>query len=537
MTHEVVAGPVHLAEASPDRHTDPPDGPARRRHRRRPPLGGTTFVLTQAVLVVWWAARYPGLFSPDSLDHVWQATTGNWNSHHPVAYTGLVWLSIQLTGGVGALTLAQACALAAGLTYAVTGLRRIGGPAWCWGAAAVAVVLLPPVGSFVLCVWTDVPYVICHVFLLGTLARLVAWRRAGGHPAFPRALLAAVVAALTLICLFRQNGFLVAAVVAAVVALLVRRTALRILLAGMVATTVALLANWALLPAVGVRDSDPIVAVETFLADLAVGYAADPQDFPAEETALLATVAPLAHWRSSANCYTVDPTVHHADFDRRAAAARRADLLAAWWRLARRAPMTVLKARWCRASIAWRPTPAGVLSRTPTAWALPIYLDHDPRFADDRVRAVAFSQPVSERAGSLADALTRRVSGPEWLLWRGATWAYLAYLVVGLLAWRRRERALLVLAALSLGNQLSVLAVNNAQAARYMAAPLVLGVLLLPLLAAGPPRPRSVLTAPPPDGAEPPPLQVSDVTISGADDDAGASEEWFWAPDRFGPGR
>ena len=522
MAHEVVAGPVRPAEAPgnragvPDSHTDPADHPGRRHRRPGPPFGVTTFVLTQGVLFFWWAARRPGLFSPDSLDHVWQATTGHWNSHHPLAYTGLVWLSIRLTGGVGALTLAQACTLAVGVTYAATGLRRLGGPAWAWAAAAVAVVSLPPVGAFVVCVWKDVPYVICHVFLLGTLARLVRWRRAGAHPPFPGVLLAAVLVELTLLCLLRQNGFLVAAVVTGVVALVVRGTAPRVLSVGVVAVTVGLLTNWVLPPAAGVRDDDVIVAYETVFADLAVGYAADPQGFPAEDAALLAAVAPLAHWRTSANCYTVDPTVHHADFDRRAAAARRGDLLAAWWRLVRRAPATVLAARWCRASIAWRPTAAGVLSRTPTAWALPIYLDRDPRFRDDRVRAVAVSEPLGEPVARLAETLTRRAGEPEWLFWRGATWAYLAYLVVGLVAWRRRERALLVLAGLSLGNQLSVLVVNNAQAARYMAAPLVLGVLLLPLVAAGPPRARSARVAPSPDRAGTPPLSVSDITISPA---------------------
>ncbi|MEE6257504.1 hypothetical protein [Plantactinospora sonchi] len=540
MAHEVVAGPVRPSNGPTGSETraERRRGP-RRRQLPRMPFGVGTYLLVQAVLLFWWAARYPGLFSPDSLDHVWQATTGNWNTHHPVAYTGLVWLSVQLTGGVGALTLAQGFGLAAGLTYAVTGLRRIGGPAWGWATAAVAVVLLPPVGTFVVCVWKDVPFVICHVFLLGTLARLVDRRRTTGGTAPPRGLLGALLVELTLVCLFRQNGFLVAVIVTGLVAVLVRGTALRVLLAGVLAATIALLANWALLPALGVRDSGSIVAYESFLADLAVGYDAGPQDFPAADTALMATVAPLTHWRNSANCYTVDPTVYSPDFDRQAATTRRTELLAAWWRLVRRAPGTVLEARLCRASVAWRPTPAGMLTGNPTAWALPIYLERDPRFHAAEVRTVAFSQPVSERAARLADTLTNRVSGPEWLLWRGATWAYLAYLFVGLLAWQRRERAVLVLAALSLGNQLSVMVVNNAQAARYMAAPLVLGILLVPLLAAGPPRQRSALADPHPDsGTDPtPPLQVSNLTITPASATDAPPDDWFWSSERFGPGR
>ncbi|GAA3727228.1 hypothetical protein GCM10022225_05650 [Plantactinospora mayteni] len=595
MAHGVVIGPVWPADGSPE--------PDDRRPRRPRWLGGSpaglgalTFGLTQAVLLFWWAARYPGLFSPDSLDHVWQATTGNWNTHHPVSYTGLVWLSIRLTGGIGALTLVQTTALAAGLAYAVTGLRRIGGPAWAWVTAAVVVVALPPVGIFTVCVWKDVPFVVCHVFLLGTVARLLAARRlfavgrlratgrmratdrmftgrgpdatgartteatgaraaapgrgpesgwpsredlgaivrhaaparwaarlpAGNARRMPWGLLGVLVAELTLACLFRQNGFVVVAIVTVLLAVLLRGVALRILLAGVVAATVALLTNWSLLPALGVRDSESIVAYEAFLADLAIGYAEQPADFPAADLALMTKVAPLVHWRQSADCYTVDSTVYHPDFDRQVAAEHHDELLSAWWRLVRRSPGTVLSARVCRGSIAWRPTPAGGLRANPTAWALPIYLERDPRFQREEVLAVAYSRPLSERVSDVADVLASRVGQPEWLLWRGATWAYLAYLTVGLLAWRRRDRALLALATLSLGNQLSVLAVNNAQAARYMAAPFVLGVLLLPLLAARDPEQtgpegrdanRGWWTGGSAGAGEEPPLRVTDLTV------------------------
>jgi len=511
MAHGVVAWTARRPNGSPE-STDERRTPLRVRLRRAR-FGLLSYTLTQAVLLFWWLARYPGLFSPDSLDHVWQAGTGNWNTHHPVTYTGLVWLSMRLTDGVGALTLVQTCALAAGLTYAVTGLRRLGGPAWGWTTAAVAVVALPPVGTFVVCVWKDVPFVVCHVFLLGTVARLIA-RRSSPDRRWPRALLGALLAELTLICLFRQNGFVVVAIVTALGALLLRGTAIRILLAGVLAATVALLTNWVLLPTLGVRDSGSIVAYEAFIADLAVGYARDPLDFPAADLELLARVAPLAHWRRSADCFSVDPTVYHPDFDRRAAEAAHDELMSAWWRLVGRSPGTVLETRICRGSIAWRPTPAGGLRANPTDWALPIYLDRDPRFQAPEVRSVAYSRPLSDRASRVADVLSQRVSEPEWLLWRGATWAYLAYLTVGLLAWRRRDRALLALASLSLGNQLSVLAVNNAQAARYMAAPFVLGILLLPLLAAGRTASRPTEDRHPPDGSAPPPLRVTDLSVT-----------------------
>jgi hypothetical protein len=105
---------------------------------------------------------------------------------------------------------------------------------------------------------------------------------------------------------------------------------------------------------------------------------------------------------------------------------------------------------------------------------------------------------------SLADRLNARTAEPEWLLWRGVTWAYLSYLVLGFAAWRRRERALLALATLTVGIQLSTLALNATQAARYLAAPLVIGILLLPMLAAARrPTPTARPERPLPAPAEP----------------------------------
>ncbi|MEV1286436.1 DUF6020 family protein [Micromonospora sp. NPDC049679] len=492
---------------------DAEDGPAEttaKRSRRLPLLTLITYGLAQAGLLFWWVAYHPGLFSPDSLSYIWQSTTGNWNTHHPISYTALVWLSLQLTGGLAALTLAQTVAMAAGLAYAVTGLRRLGGPAWLWSAAAVTVVALPPVGTFVMAVWKDVPFVICHVFLLGTLARLVARRRDGEESPFPRPLLLALAVELTLICLFRQNGFVIVAIMVVLCALLLRGAAARMIVAGVVAASVALLTNWLLLPALGVRDSDSIVALEAFFSDISVAYAADPAAFPPADTAVMATVAPLSLWRESANCHSVDTTVYDPAFDRRAAAAHKGELLAVWWDAARRSPGTIIDARICRGSIAWRPTSTGGVSRNPTPWGMRVYVARDTAFQQSPFRDAVYAGPLSDRARRLADQLTGHTNEPEWLLWRGANWAYLTYLIVGVVAWRRREPALLALATVAVAGQLSVLVFNNVQAARYMAAPFVLGVLLLPLLAVArrPADPVGSATPSEPAAAEEPAVAV-----------------------------
>ena len=465
------------------------DAPPRWKRLPRPSrLGLVTYLLAQLVLLFWWMAYYPALFTPDSLNYIAQSTTSNWNTHHPISYTALVWLSLQLTGGVGALTLVHTITMAAGLAYAVTGLRRLGGPGWLWSAVAVVIVALPPVGTFVMCLWKDVAFVICHMFVIGTMARLVAHRRAGGAPAFPRALVIALLVELTLLCLFRQNGFIVVAVTIALCILLIRGIALRLIAVGGTAVSIALLMNWMLLPALGVSKSESIVAYEAFFSDIAIGYGKAPDSFPESDIAVMTKVAPLTLWRDSGDCQIVDTTVYSPNFDRLAAYEHKSELLRIWWDLTRRSPGTILDARICRSALAWQPTSSGVLVRNPTAWGLPIYIDRNPLFQQSPFRDAAFSRPISQRANTLAVKLNRHTVEPEWLLWRGATWSYVAYVAVGVAAWRRRDRRVLAMASIIIGNQLSVLAVNNLQASRYMAAPLVAGILLTPLLVVRPPK-------------------------------------------------
>ncbi|BCJ66846.1 hypothetical protein [Polymorphospora rubra] len=501
--------------ATTDRHAAPAAG----RRLSRPVL--VTYGLAQLVLLFWWAVYHPGLFSPDSLSYITQSTTGTWNTHHPITYTGLVWLSLQIFGGVGALTGLQTVAMAVGLAYAVGGLRRVGVPGWLAAGAAVVTVALPPVGGFVVAVWKDVPFVICHVFLLGTLARVVARHRAGLRPVLPAGLLVAAAVAMTLICLFRQNGFIVVAIVAVACALLLRPAG-RLLITTVAAATAALLTNWALLPALGVRDSGSLVAYEALFADISVAYAADPAAFPPEHTEVMARVAPLSHWRDAADCYHSDSLTYAEPFDRRTASVHSGALVDVWLATLARAPGTVVGARICRSSIGWSPLPAGTISRNPPEWSLRAWVERDRDFQKSPYAHVARMRPLDERVHRIGAELTGLANRPglEWLMWRGATWTYLAYAAVGFAAWRRREPALLALAALSAGNQLSVLIVNNVQAARYMAAPYVLGVLLLPLLAVR--RSPAATTAAPSDAAAPPAATGGPTVEAGGGDRDGA---------------
>ena len=70
----------------------------------------------------------------------------------------------------------------------------------------------------------------------------------------------------------------------------------------------------------------------------------------------------------------------------------------------------------------------------------------------------------------------------QWLLWRGAFWCYLSYLAVFLFARRRRDWALLSLGAIVAGQQLGIFIDVPGQLFRYMASPIFIGIVLVPLL-------------------------------------------------------
>jgi hypothetical protein len=149
-------------------------------------------------------------------------------------------------------------------------------------------------------------------------------------------------------------------------------------------------------------------------------------------------------------------------------------------------PDEIASTRLCRGSIGWNPFPGPAQGRTvkiPIA-GVRSYFDFPlSRLDASPYKGAIRLDPLSPTAHRLGVWL-RKVSDTrqfEWLAWRGATWSYLAYLSLILYARRRRDLAVLGLGATIHANQLNVTLNNPSQLARYMAGPLILGILLLPL--------------------------------------------------------
>jgi hypothetical protein len=447
-----------------------------------------TYAVCQLIFLCWWAGFYPGLMNRDTITYVLHVTTGPWVNNHSVLYDSMVWLSLHATGDLGALTFAQTVAMSAALAYTVVAFRRLGVPGRWTAMAAVVAAALPPLGSFMIFIWKDVPFSICAFLVVPTVAHLLSLRGGPGGLRDRRVnrLIAALGLELLGMCLFRNNGF--AAVLVAAVLLVALLPGVRARLAASVAAVLfaTFVLNWFVYPAVGIKPMPSSLALGPVYADIAVAYADAPSTFTTADEALMRQVAPLAEWAKNADCYDADKTTHISGFVHRAS-LESTQLAALWLRVLERSPQLILGARICRGSIAWLVFPGSPSARAFRYGSqIPADLYGTTSMKDVRdnpYRADLATRPLSStvNTGTLFLRRASEVTQLEWLLWRGATWCYLAYLIVWAVARKRRDWSLLALVAIVAGQQLTVFLDIPTQAFRYMASPIYIGIMLLPL--------------------------------------------------------
>jgi hypothetical protein len=451
-----------------------------------------TYLACQVILLFWWAAFYPGLMNADSINFVLHVTTGPWVNNASVLYDFLVLVSLKTTGDLGALTLVQTVGMAAALGYTVYAFRRLGVPGRWTAIAAVIVVALPDQGSFITFIWKDVPFTICAYLLVPTLAHLISLRSLPDWPRNPRVrrLTYAIGLELLGVCLFRQDGDVITGITAVVLVILLAglRVRLAALAAGAICITFVL--NFVVYPAVGIELPSRQLLFGPANADIAVVYAEAPQTFTTANLKVMEKVVPLAEWKKSGtfpDCYDSNDTSFLRNFNNNAS-KESGPLFKLWLQMLKRTPQLVIGARICRGSIAWLVFPGSsaaatydYLSYVPAdlwGWGKVPAVKHNPYRKDFSARPLLGSFG-NHTAIFLRDAT--EVRQLDWLLWRGATWSYAAYLMVFAFARRRRNWALLSMGAIVLGQQLMVFADNPDQLFRYMATALFVGPMLIPL--------------------------------------------------------
>ncbi len=461
--------------------------PSRVPARLRLPLA--VYAGCQVLFFLWWAAMYPGRVSGDSLTYLYEVSTGHWRSDHSVLYDSLLWLSLRITGGTGALTFVQTVAMSAALAYVCVALRDLGVRGRWSAPVALLVAVAPPTGSFVAYVWKDVAFTVAAVVTFGAVVQLTARRLRGRERerdrSFRRQMLVLALGCLG-VGLFRNNGFPVIVATGVLLVLLLPGMRRWLAAATVIPLAVALLMNNFLYPALGVQQprADEVYAFN--YADIGVAYARRPDTFTPADLRLMASIAPLSHWAGpGGDCHVADP-IMHAPMDRIKAGKENGQLLALWTRILRRTPSLIASARLCRADIAWAFTGhTGLYSfsnrSTLASWASFGYASARDLPYGHTLR----TRPLSSRLFHDAAQYYQRTQKEDLqpLLWRGGNWAYVGYLVVLLLIARRRRAELLALAAVPIALQLTVIAANPSPLWRYMVASLFLGVLTVPALA------------------------------------------------------
>lgn len=272
-------------------------------------------------------------------------------------------------------------------------------------------------------------------------------------------------------------------------------------------------------PAVGIKQPPADAVFALNYSDIAVAYDQAPSLFSSSDTRLLTSVAPLSTWKAGANCYSGDALTNtSAPFDRAAADRLNDKLLTLWTKVLKQRPDLVIGARICRGHIAWAPfsdptqngasTIIAPLDRSPDLWGWTApaatadlsagHLAPNGKMLGNPYLPALRSHPLSATLHKAAVWWQTAARTPQldWLLWRGATWCYLAYAALACYALRRRRKAVYALGGILLGLQLTLIAANPAELFRYNVAPLFIGPFCLTLLAAcrparGPPRPTA----------------------------------------------
>jgi hypothetical protein len=464
--------------------------------RLRMPLGVAALALVGYLL--WWAAFYPGLMTYDSFNYTWESTTGHWIDDHSIFYLACVWLSLKITGTYALLTFGQVLGMSAAIGYLAGGLRKFRIRTRWIVTSVVVLLVLPSSGDFVIYIWKDVPYVIGGVLGFGALTHIVgdalrlprAERRDRRHRNSPawgqRRDWLVLGGGLTLVCLSRNNGFL--AVFLSGVALLLCMPWLwkRVAVVTVVPIMIFMGLDKGVYPALGVTKPTDFAGNTFFYADIAYTYAKSPQVFSAQDRALLASVAPLSHWKSKgADCYGVDALMN-GGFDKQAAVDHHAQLMDLFYKSVRKAPADFVDATICRGTPAWAINPAQdrtfVMDVRSSANGY-TFLNYHPELYSSPYRSAMHVSPLSTGLHKAANWWYNLGKTPQlnWIIWGGATWCWFGYLVLIRLTRKIWRREVLAMAAISIGMQLNVLVATPGPLFRYMATPFFIGVLTLPL--------------------------------------------------------
>ncbi len=436
------------------------------------PIGLT--LLVDLPFLFWFLGFKPGIMTADSLSIWHQALDGNWSDAHPPAYIAAMRVSQLLVDSPAVLTLVQQLFLASGLAAVAIALRRCGSPRLPVYTVLAVVACSPMAGAFSVSVWKDVPYSAALLHIGAALIELArAWLARSDVDHLPRVALAYLTASAFVATHSRQNGIVMVTALAVILVITVRGLRRRTIITWVAIAATVLVAKSVIYPLVDIEASPPQLTVASFIHDIGAVVHHHPETIDADDRALLEQLAPLATWSSFYNCYTVDTLYYQAGLDYSRMDQLRDDLVAEWREALTEAPGTIIGHRLCAGSIAWRPM--AVDSGISVLYTVSAGIDPNQWNLETTPAVDTFHEWGLDALREVG----RR--SREWYLWRAPTWIYASYVALTLAAIRSRRRIGLLCGAPLLAQQLSVIALNPAQDARYMMGAFMLSVMLLPI--------------------------------------------------------
>ncbi|MBT8203696.1 MAG: hypothetical protein HKN74_14405 [Acidimicrobiia bacterium] len=418
-------------------------------------------------LFVWWLGWFPAFLSPDSLDQLTQADTGEFTNGHPAFHTILIWAITRVWDSPGAVSLVQIVALAGVLGLVARRLVELGTSLWAAVGAAWLVGLAPAVGPTALSIWKDVAFTIAFLWVFAELLALV--RQGSAFWAHPPAAIR-LGAALALLWLTRHNGFLTVLAVVVVLVIVFRNDLAPLAPAAAALVAAVVLVMGPLYWVFSVERERPAPG-EVLLPLVASSYVHEPGSFSPADIALLESIAPLEVWQERYDCDSGDRLLFDPEMNIAAIRSDPNPLLRLGLRTVARDPDTSLGFLWCRASYLFVPAqPAEAFLQRPP-FAIP---ENDLGLTRD---------PISEAAYDFTREVYRVANDPAWLwlLWRPAVVIWAALATYAALA-RPGTRHVLLPGSL-LGAHLINVAATSLNHEFRLAFPLyVAGIMSLPLL-------------------------------------------------------
>lgn len=411
---------------------------------------------------------WPGFMSGDSLSQWQELTTGRLVDNHPAFHTMLNWLITRIWLSPAMIVMVQIISFATVFGLTMVELVRWSVPRWVLLFITVVFALSAFNGTIVITLWKDVAY---GIAMLGAFCCLLAIARTNGTWINAPRHIALVSIPLIGIALFRHNGLPVVIGILVLLGLLFSRRYWRpLMLLAVVVASCVVLVKFPLYRALDVAPISPVVAIASRMHQIA-GLVHDDVVLTNDQRQVLESVMPINVWKSTYNCYSLNPTFYNDSIDFVYVRSHLNDIHRTWLALASANPLTVAKHQFCLNSLVWRIDPGDA----------PLYMHHWGIDNNDMgLKSQSFwpfGQMVLNAYLDIYDSV--RFQG---ITWRPAFFLYLTLFCSLIAAVRLQRRLLLAVALPSLLNSLILLALIPAQDARYQFPVYAIGLIAPSLL-------------------------------------------------------